>query len=398
MIGKKSTISDNWSPWVLQELRQRIPENRARQDAFYLPCAQKALEWFGPLSRRPGFADNTSHIEVLLLFAAHGMENLNTSNFRAWSSAQSLLDYQRMLFIRTLVIGAGTYSSRNVLLHPTRNEGWNPIRGGAGKFFGNHPPRRRRSNAYIPSSHIEQAVFHNLFGDVLRDPEHDSMATMAAIGAFDAPSDPFNPIVGSMRRGIRKAIQMYQMAPGSLIAAWIEEWAPGLLDGVDLTELPDAGDDVVEEIDGPEEAVAQPALPRAKTVAGAIQAAIGNSAVHVSRPGAPIHAMSGTPLVIWPLGLEALAACAGLGGAAELEAVMADNGWIHLTDAGDPVVGDFAFVGPSQRRRKAILANVKAVPLTDQGAKALLPEGRVADNPKMMLLDEAKKWVASSDK
>lgn len=396
------------TPWVLQELRNLFPEDRKRQESYYLHHAHTALQWFGPLASRPNMPDGLNHVEVLLLFAGHGMQILGASNYRAWTAAKNLLHFQRMLYLRSLVIGAGTYPSNSALLHPSGGATWGPFHDNGADFFGKMMPRRKESNALVPASRIEQAVFHHLFPGALTD-NPDAMAGLAAIGSFDTPSDRVNPIVASLRRAIKKCLLKYRISPGPVLEPWLHSWYPTVLDEIDETDLPAA--DTMEIVQAAEagerqaaseieygeapiadEEQARPTRDEATVesaqVAGKIRRLLEEGKLTMSSPGSPVHGFRGVPVLVWPAGLKHLAGALGIRDPEALTAVFLEHDWIELVD--DRVAPDWVVFAPKEGGRRVAKAKVQVVPLSRQGVESLLPDGGVPDNPAMALPEEVE--------
>jgi hypothetical protein len=158
--------------------------------------------------------------------------------------------------------------------------------------------------------------------------------------------------------------------------------------------LPPEGDDT-EEASG-EEAADSPAQEsedlvaesKADRVARIVASSVTNGDIQVSCRGAPFHAMSGIPCVVWDVGVRNLANKLETVSESELLAMFSDKGWVHVDETGT-VASELAwFVAEGSDGVKKRRATVTLAPLTETGKNALLPKGGIPDNPALALPDE----------
>ena len=403
--GKKEEDLPALKDWVLAELKQMVPEPEPALSKFYLASIRRFQKWSGPMAVRRGCPKGLTAVEVNTLVALHAMQLLEASNFRAWTRARNLNQFQRVTFQRALVLGAAFGMDGNYFSLPAESRRWAPFEEDAEDLFRGETPKRFGSNIRVDPMRIEQAVFHHLFPGAAAG-YGDTMAGFAAIDSFCAPPDPDNPIVLSLRRALRKAMIRYNIQPTFEAQRWMMEWHPALLadlgardlDGLEGEEMAQTEPDTTDDQFGPQKE-ADPALPQkwkgevggkiGIQVATLIKAGMEEGKITASCPKAPFHGMRGHPCVVWPAGLKNLAHHMRTVDADVIEKVFLEEGWVEVDDDGRPEISEVIFAA---RKGDGLVkrASANMAVLTSKGREALLPGAKIPDNPVLALPEEVQ--------
>ena len=367
LIGRKIK-GEAYAPtdWVYREFHHLCPEGEAVEKQFYLNVAGRVAHWLGPLNR-PVASNAPALMDVLLLVAGHSMQIMEGANFRAWTAYYNLVEMQRAVFLRSMLLGAGTFTARHVLERKSDGKRWTPLIESGGDFFGKEMPARSRSKVTIGAIEMEQAIFHKLLGEELMGMK-DRMAMLAAIGSFDNNSDDGNPVTSSLKRGLRKALLKYQVVPTGSLGEWLGAWHPEL--SGELAARVESGEMVVDA----EQLETLRQMPSAQRLATSIGSAVEAGKIKVSCPGAPFHGISGQSYLVWPAAFGKLADEMGWVSATEIEKIFREERWLEFESSGDLKTWRFDVVG-EKNGKKVRKARMRLVPLTAEGVKELFGEG-----------------------
>lgn len=369
----RKTKDEAYKPeaWVYEEFHHLCPDGEKLERTYYLSLARRIAGWLGPLNR-PVATKAPTLVDTILLIAGHGMQIMEGANFRAWTAYQNLLEMQRALYLRALVIGAGTFTARHVLTRKRDHKRWTPLTENGVDFFGVEMPVKARSKVTIGSAEMEQAVFYRLFGDELIGLT-DRMAMLAVVDAFRNAVDDGNPITSSLRRGLRKALLKYQILPTGALGEWVREWHPRLAN--ELAVRVENGEMLADE----DQLAELRRMSPAKRIATSVRTAFARGEIKISCPGAPFHGVEGRSHVVWPAGLETLAQNEGWIDAGELAEVFEENKWVEVSESGEVSVRRYDVVG-EQKGETVRKARLKLARLAPEGVAALFGKD-VPENP-----------------
>jgi hypothetical protein len=383
MLGlnrKEKQIQLNLADWVMMELKRGLPEPEPFMSDFYFRSLETLATRLGPLAARPHCKIGLSVVDLNALVAVHAVQMLDASNYRAWTRAKNLPSWQRTLFQRALVIGTTMLLQSHYITQAQGSQRWSPFLHQGQEFFSEGVPKRFASNIMISGIRLEQGFFQHLFPEAVTG-YGDPMAGLAALDSFSAPPDPENPMVSSLRRGLRKVILRYALDQSFEMKRWLMDWYPAV-----LAELPERGirtEDGEEEEDT--ETKQETVAASGPQVAAMIRAGIEEGVLGASCPKAPFHAFDGVACVVWPVGVDSICHhVRGLQGD-DLREMFIQEGWVYTED-GAPMVERVGF-GEDRGGSKKIKATVMMAPLTDAGKQALIPAQGIPDNPNLLQLD-----------